>query len=264
MTADKWTSGAAYDAYMGRWSRMVARRFVEWLDLRPLADWLDVGCGTGALTSAICELAEPALVVGCDPAEPFIAHAWDHATDSRASFTVAGLETLPRREDGFDAIVSGLVLNFLSHPEQGLAKMRERLCPKGVIAAYVWDYATGFEFLQHFWSEAITLDPRAASLDESLRFSEWQPARLASLFESAGLGQIETTELEIPTHFTSFDDFWAPFEAGTGPAPGYVATLEPARRDTLRDRLKRRLSSETDGSLRLHARAWAVRGNARN
>src|SRR5262245_4903349 len=113
VSGDSWSSGTAYEAYMGRWSRSLARVFVEWLRIEPSAHWLDLGCGTGALTSTICEICEPASVLACDRAEPFVAHARRNVADDRATFVVAGAEALPSRHGGFDAIVSGLVLNFL-------------------------------------------------------------------------------------------------------------------------------------------------------
>ena len=111
-SGDKWMTGAAYEAYMGRWSRPLARVFVEWLHPKPSAHWLEFGCGTGALTSTICHLCEPASVIACDPSAPFIEHARNNLSDARVTFVLAGTEALPNRDGGFDAIVSGLVLNF--------------------------------------------------------------------------------------------------------------------------------------------------------
>ena len=257
---DRWVTGDAYEAYMGRWSRPLARAFVEWLRPKSSAHWLEMGCGTGALTSAICELGEPASVVACDPSEPFIAHARQHLSDARASFVVAGAETLPRREGGFDAIVAGLVLNFLPDPGAVVTAVRERLRPGGTVAAYVWDYAEGMEFLKAFWDEAVALDPRASALDEGRRFPLCRTAALAALFSAGGLAQVTTAPLVIPTDFASFDDYWTPFLRGTGPAPSYVASLDPSSRELLRERLTRRLHSGSGGRIHLKARAWAVRG----
>ena len=259
---DEWVTGDAYEAYMGRWSRLLARVFVEWLHPKPSANWLEVGCGTGALTSAICELCEPASVVACDPSEPFIEHARSNLSDSRASFRVAGAEALPRRDGGFDAVVSGLVLNFLPDAGEALSSIRERLRRGGTVAAYVWDYAEGMEFLRFFWEEAVASDPRAAALDEGRRFPLCRTPALAALFRAAGLAQVETHSLEIPTHFATFDDYWTPFLGGTGPAPSYVASLNPTSRESLKERLRGRLHAGSDGRIQLRARAWAVRGVA--
>ncbi|HEU4333317.1 MAG TPA: methyltransferase domain-containing protein [Candidatus Eisenbacteria bacterium] len=256
---DRWLAGDAYEAYMGRWSRPMAEVFVEWLRPAPSGDWLEIGCGTGALTTVLRRRAEPASIVACDPSEPFIAHARETFQDPRVTFVVAGVDALPRRDGGFDGVVSGLVLNFLPEPERALASMRERLRPGGVAAAYVWDYAEGMEFLRRFWDEAVAADPRAAALDESRRFPLCTPRALASLFESAGLSRVETAALEIPTKFAGFEDYWTSFLRGTGPAPSYVASLGPPARDALRERLRRRLLAGGDGYLHLKARAYAVR-----
>lgn len=260
VSGDRWLTGDAYEAYMGRWSRPLARAFVEWLHPEPSADWLEVGCGTGALTSAICELCEPASVVACDPSRPFIEHARKSLPDARASFVVAGADALPRRDGGFEVVVSGLVLNFVPQPEAAVASMRERLRPGGTVGAYVWDYAEGMEFLRSFWDEAIASDPRAAALDEGLRFPLCRAPALATLFRAAGLVQVAAHPLEIATDFASFEDYWAPFLQGTGPAPSYVASLDSPSRESLRDRLRRRLDAGSDARIRLRARAWAVRG----
>jgi SAM-dependent methyltransferase len=259
-SGDRWVAGDAYETYMGRWSRALAGAFVEWLEPGPAAYWLDVGCGTGALTFTICELCAPAAVVGCDPSEPFIEHARAHLTDARVSFVVAGAEALPSREGGFDAVVSGLVLNFLADPGQAVATFRERLRPGGIAAACVWDYAEGMEFLRHFWDAAAASDPRAAALDEGGRFPLCQRPALESLFRAAGLERVATAPLVIPTEFAGFDDYWTPFLHGTGPAPSYVMSLEPTRRESLRERLRGRLHTASDGRILLRARAWAVRG----
>jgi SAM-dependent methyltransferase len=266
---DRWTSGDAYERYMGRWSRPIAQSFVEWLRVAPGSDWLEIGCGTGALTETICRLADPGSVLACDLSESFLDHARSRVSDPRVSFVLAGANDLPRhgrrvptdrREGGFDAIVSGLVLNHVPEPEKAVAGMRERLRPGGCVAAYVWDYAGRMEFLRVFWDEAAALDPAAAELDQGRRFPLCQPAALTALFRSAGLDRVETCALEQWVEFEDFADYWDPFLAGTGPAPAYVCALEPGRREQLRERLRRRLQPEAGERIRLFARAWGVRG----
>lgn len=260
VSSDKWLTGDAYEAYMGRWSRPLARVFVETLSLEPLAHWLEVGCGTGALTSTICELGAPASVVACDPSVPFVEHARRSLSDARVTFTVGGADALPSREGGFDAAVSGLVLNFLPDPVRAVATIRERVRAGGVVAAYVWDYAEGMELLRAFWDEAVASDPAASALDEGRRFPLCRPMELASVFRAAALEEVETGALQIPTDFDDFEDFWSPFLSGTGPAPAYVTQLDAQSRARLRERLQRRLPPAGDGRIRLRARAWAVQG----
>jgi hypothetical protein len=66
----------------------------------------------------------------------------------------------------------------------------------------------------------------------------------------------------VPTVFEGFDDFWAPFLGGQGPAPAYVASLTEPAREELRVALASRLPTQEDGTIALMARAWAVRGRA--
>ncbi|HET8579947.1 MAG TPA: class I SAM-dependent methyltransferase, partial [Nitrospiraceae bacterium] len=140
---DRWAAGDAYDTFMGRWSRRVADHFLKWLAPMPHAHWLEVGCGTGALTAAVCQHAEPASLVACDPSPEFVSFARKSITDSSVTFLISDVDDLPRREGGFDIIVSGLVLNFLPQPSDAVRSMRERIRQGGVVAAYVWDYAEG-------------------------------------------------------------------------------------------------------------------------
>lgn len=259
-TGDGWALGEAYDAYMGRWSRLVAREFIDWLSLAPAARWLEVGCGTGALTSTICARGGPAAVTACDPSTSFIDHARAKLTDVRATFVAATVEQLPPEDRPFDVSVSGLVLNFIPDPSAALKAMSERVRPGGLVAAYVWDYVGGVEFLTHFWEQAAELDPNAVALDEARRFAAWNPSYLESLCQAVGLEPIDAAVLSIPTAFGSYDDFWRPFLGGAGPGPSYVASLSPSQRESLSERLRARLPARADGSIQLVARALAVRG----
>jgi ubiquinone/menaquinone biosynthesis C-methylase UbiE len=245
---------------MGRWSRPLGRAFLEWLAPERGAHWLEVGCGTGSLTSNVCALADPASVTACDPSNAFVGYARQALGAAPVTFETAGADALPIRDGGFDWVVSGLVLNFIPEPARALEAMRERTKKGGAVAAYVWHYAGGIEFLRHFWDEAVRLEPAAQALDEGRRFPLCEPAALASLFESAGFARVATDWIQIPTHFRDFDDYWTPFLGGTGPAPSYVLSLAPERRELLCERLRERLSRGEGAGISLTARAIAVRG----
>jgi SAM-dependent methyltransferase len=260
---DGWAAGAAYEDFMGRWSRLLATRFVEWLCVRPAAHWLDVGCGTGALTDAICAGASPASVVACDPSEPFIEYARRRGVDPRISFAVAGVGRLPTRPEGFDSVTSLLALNFFPRPEAAIDEMRRITAPNGLVSACVWDYAGRMEILRYFWDSAAAVDPSAAELDEGRRFPICRPDALESSFREAGLAEVVSAAIEIPTRFSTFADYWRPFLGGTGPAPSWVASLDPPRREALAARLERSLPRRPDGAIALVAGAWVVRGVAR-
>lgn len=257
---DKWMSADAYERFMGRWSRQLAKAFIQWFAPAASWNWLEVGCGTGALTQAIYHNAHPASVDACDPSPQFVSFARRSLANPAITFLVAGADELPHREDGFDAVVSGLVLNFIPSPDLAVRSMISRLRPGGMLAAYVWDYAEGMQFLRLFWDAAVDLDPAAADLDEGHRFPICHPEALADMLEGAGLNSVETHALEIDTPFPDFESYWAPFLGGTGSAPTYVVSLHPTAREQLRLRLREQLSPAADGSIQLTARAWAVRG----
>jgi SAM-dependent methyltransferase len=258
---DSWDGAAAYDRFMGRWSRELARAFVRWLEVPERGHWLEVGCGTGALTSAICDLGAPTSVVASEPSETFISHARETIADPRVRFSTAGAGELPARAGGYDAVVSSLVLNFLPDPVSALREMCSLAAPGGVVAASVWDYAGGMQLLRRFWDAATELDPVARDLDEGRRFPLCAPAALTEAFDEAGLSSPQVEELVIETRFADFEDYWQPFLGGAGPAPTYVAGLEEEGRRALADRLSRTLPRGQDGSIRLAARAWAVRAS---
>ncbi|MFZ5895317.1 MAG: class I SAM-dependent methyltransferase [Myxococcota bacterium] len=262
VTPDNWNLGDAYERYMGRWSRLIADRFLEWLAAPPSSHWLELGCGTGALSAAICETQNPASLIACDPSQPFIeyARARIDPTQRECSFHVLSTPELPHRAGGFDLAISGLVLNFLPDPLATLLALRNRTRDGGQIAAYVWDYRGGIEFLHHFWQIACMLDPGAARLDESRRFANWREDNLTSLFVDVGLTHVRSELLTIGTDFPHFDDFWQPFLGGVGPAPAYAMSLSPTQRETLRAELHERLLPDSNGHIRLAARAIAVRG----
>jgi SAM-dependent methyltransferase len=257
---DGWTAGSTYEEFMGRWSRRLAPMFVAWLGVRPGAHWLDVGCGTGAMTTAIARHADPASVTGCDPAEALIAYASEHAVDVRIAYQVAGAGGLPVRAGGYDCVTSLLALNFFPDPAAAVREMRSLLAPGGVISACVWDYAGRMDFLRIFWDVACALDPAAEAHDEGRRFPLCQPASLVRLFEEGGISQVRCDPLDLPTTFAGFPDYWRPLLGGVGPAPAYVAALAPERRNELAGRLERHLAADAGGAIALTARAWAVRG----
>ncbi|WP_233288509.1 class I SAM-dependent methyltransferase [Streptomyces calvus] len=256
---DLWSAGAAYERYMGRWSRRVAEQFVAWLDADEGLRWLDVGCGAGGLTAVVAARCRPRTVVGVDRSENFVAHARASASP-HAHFVVADAMALPVRDETCDAVVSGLVLNFLPSPAAAVARMARATRPGGMVAAYVWDYAEGMGFLRRFWDAAIAVDPAAATLDEGRRFPVCRPEALRAVWSGAGLEDVSVVPVEVPTVFTDFADLWDPFLTAQGPAPGYVAALDPGDRERVRDALSATVPPQADGSVALTALAWAVRG----
>ncbi|AKE90951.1 class I SAM-dependent methyltransferase [Rhodococcus aetherivorans] len=261
-TADAWEIAAAYERYVGRWSRPVASKFLQWLPPAGAgAAWCDVGCGTGALAHAVLVAEEPSRVVGVEPSEGFAAAARTTVDDPRFEVRPGTAAAIPAVDGEFDRVVSGLVLNFLPDPIEGLVEMRRVTRAGGTIGGYVWDYAEGMEMIRAFWDAAVELDEAARDRDEGVRFPLCRPDPLHDLLASAGLTGVRIQPLEVPTVFADFDDFWAPFLGGQGPAPGYCMSLPARRRAELRTVLDARLRRDRAGRIALTARAWAFHGS---
>ena len=260
MTIGRWSDGAAYESFVGRWSRLIAPQFVEWLGVPPGSAWVDVGCGTGALTSAILAEAAPRSVLAIDPSADFIGHARAVVHDDRARFAIATADAVPLDASIADAVVAGLVLNFVPDVPRALAEMRRVATAGARLGAYVWDYAAGMEPIRRYFDAAIEVDPAARDADEGRSFPICQPEPLRAAFAAAGIGDVEVRAIDAPAVFSSFDEFWTPFLTGVGVASRYNVGLAESTRVAIRERLRTTLPTDEDGSIRLGVRAWAVRG----
>src|SRR5687768_18391714 len=119
---DKWSSGNAYERYMGRWSRQLASRFLAWVDAPPGQRWLDVGCGTGALSAAIVDLCAPTALTGVDPSAGFLATAAERLP-AHVVLHRAAADRLPLPDATVDVAVAALVLNFVPDSAAALREM---------------------------------------------------------------------------------------------------------------------------------------------
>ncbi|TDX82410.1 methyltransferase family protein [Neorhizobium sp. R1-B] len=260
---DAWQMGDSYDLYMGRWSRKVAPRFLEWLQPGAKLDWLEVGCGTGALSAAILATCDPKSLAGIDPSEGFLNKARANVKDPRAEFRVGDAQALSLSSHAMDIVVSGLMVNFVPDRQKALQEMARVARAGATLAFYVWDYpGGGMGFMRAFWTAAGALDAAARDLSEDRRFPFCTKDQLANLAQQSGWADVEAGEIEVATRFSNFDDFWRPFTLGAGPAPGYCVSLPADQRQRLRDKLETDLPYESDGSIAFRARAWVIRGRA--
>jgi SAM-dependent methyltransferase len=244
----------AYDGFMGRYSRQLSSQLADLASVRGGQRVLDVGCGTGALTSELVARLGPTAVAAVDPSEPFVAATRERypGVDVRQS----PAEHLPFPNAGFDAALAQLVVHFMKDPVAGLGEMRRVTRRNGIVAACVWDHGGGEGPLRIFWSAARTLDPK---IDDESRLPGTRKGHLAELFKAAGLREIESTAISVSLEHQTFDQWWEPFTRGVGPAGAYLASLDEDQRITLRDNCRRRIPSEP---FTVTAVAWAARGLA--
>src|SRR5690606_289866 len=128
---DAFDDAAGYERYVGRWSRFIAAKFLDWLHVGSGKKWLDVGAGTGTLTRVILDRTAPEKVVALDISDRYLEYARHAVPDPRAEFMVGDAANLAADTTGFDAAVAGLVLNFVPVPADAARGMREAVKPGG-------------------------------------------------------------------------------------------------------------------------------------
>lgn len=258
-TRQMFSEADAYEQFMGRWSRLLARQMVVFSGARDGDAVLDVGSGTGALSFAVHDATKASRVTGIDLSPEYVSAAQKSA-DSRVQFEVGDAQALKLKDAAFDRTLSMLVINFIPDPARALMEMRRVTKPGGVVAAAVWDYGDGMQMLRTFWDEATALDPAIEPRDEK-HMPLCKQGELAALWNRGGLKDVQEVPLTATLHFTSFDDYWAPFLLGQGPAGAYVSKLPKERQVALRERLRKRLlGGAGDRAIEMQARAWAVKG----
>jgi ubiquinone/menaquinone biosynthesis C-methylase UbiE len=250
------TAATAYERFMGRWSRRLAKSFAEFAGVGAHDRVLDVGCGTGALAGAILAAHPESVVTGIDPSEVFVESC--RAQYPSARFLMGDAQQLPFGDQAFDASLACLVLNFVASPRDAVAEMARVTAHNGTIAAAVWDHAEGMTMLRAFWEAAVEVDP-------SLTAGEKQPMlsrdALAQLWDEVQLHDVLLEPLVVDMKFASFNDYWEPFMGGQGPAGAYVASLTPESRDAIARVLHARfLKDDPFGSFTIQSRAWAIKG----
>ena len=251
-------SADPYDRHVGRYGSQLAAALIAFAGIEPGMRALDVGCGPGALTSALARLLGPSHVCAADPSEPFA-----EACRSRlpgVEVVVAGAESLPFGGGAFDATLSQLVVNFMGDAEAGVREMARVTRPGGVVASCVWDYAGEMTLLRAFWDAAREIDPeRAAAADEAIVMPWCGDRELEELWRMAGVQDVRFGPLVVRASYESFEQLWSPLPTGVAPSGAFCKSLDADRRAALRDAYQRRLGVG-DGPFELTARAWAVAG----
>lgn len=233
------TTGAAYDAFMGRYSRALAPRFADHLAATGGQRALDLGCGPGTLTTELVQRLGPGAVVACDPSPAFVEAC--AARHPGVEVRPGSAEAIPFPDATFDLAAAQLVLHFVSDPPAAASELRRVVRPGGTVGACVWDFDDGMQMLRAFWDAALELDPDAPDEAPTLRFG--RAGEIAQLFTDAGLTHIDETTIEARTTYDDFDELWTGFCAGIGPAGAYCTTLPGNHQRELRGRLHDRLGN---------------------
>jgi ubiquinone/menaquinone biosynthesis C-methylase UbiE len=257
---NSWNNSELYNEFMGKWSSIVAKEFINWLIRENNFEqkkWLDVGCGTGALSFEILKKTKPLSVVGIDPSKEYLPKKTQF---ENSTFLVGSAENHQFRNSEFDIIVSALALNFMTNKENSIRKILKILKPGGTFALYVWDYAEKMEFLRYFWNAVVQENPESVKFDEAQLFPICNRDKLKKLFIDCGIKEIFENDIVIETKFDNFDQYWNSFLGGQGPAGQYILSIEEKRRNDIKSYLKESIPISKDGSINLIARAFAIKG----
>jgi SAM-dependent methyltransferase len=256
------SAGAAYEVFLGRWTRRLAEALIDFAAFPATGDLLDIGCGTGSLAFAMAARRPGRRVVGIDRAAPYVEFARSRLAGAAPTFDVGDAGALPYPDGAFSGAAAQLVLNFVGHPDAAMGEARRVVRSGGTVAAAVWDFRGGLVYQRRFWDTAAGLDPGArAQRDRLFSGALALPDGLPRLFERAGLAAIERGSLTIRMDYASFEDYWSPLLGGQGPVGTYVAALTPELRSRIELAVRAAyLSGAADGPRSMTATAWAVRG----
>ncbi len=254
--AIQFNDGAAYERYMGLWSRAVGTQFLHWLSAVDGMRWLDVGCGNGAFTEMLAQQCAPAALAGIDPSEEQLAFARTLPALATADFRTGNAMALPWDDNSFDAAVMPLVIFFVPEPAKGVAEMARVVAPGGLVTAYAWDMPGGgfpYAALQAEIAAMGIVMPTAPSVEAS-RLEVMQ-----SLWQDTGLMEVETTVITVQREFADFDAYWDIVQSGPS-VKTTRAGLTPEVAARLKERMREILMTDSSGKVTVTARANAVQG----
>jgi SAM-dependent methyltransferase len=256
----RFDNGAAYEGYMGKWSRLVGETFLDWLALKPGLRWLDVGCGNGAFTELVVERCAPLSVAGIDPSEGQLAFARTRPALRTAQLHRGDAMAQPFPDDAFDVAVMPLVIFFVPDPVKGVSEMARVVSPGGTVSAYSWDMVGGgfpYEPL-HDELRAMGVAPAAAPSLDASRIEIMRELWIAASFDA-----VETREISVQRTFAGFEEYWSTILGGPS-VSGKIAAMPPEDVASLKTRMRARLPIDAAGRITYSARANAIRGRVPN
>jgi ubiquinone/menaquinone biosynthesis C-methylase UbiE len=245
-----------YERVMGRWSRAIGERFLEWLAPANGLRWLDVGCGTGAFTQLILKQCAPKAVAAVDPAPAQIEHARKQMP--QADFRVADATALPFGDDEFDVVASALVVNFIPDRSAAFREMHRVLRHDGTVSAYLWDRRPGEDHSPH-----VPMENGLRAIGAEVLRPPTAPEATAdgarAALEQAGFADIAITHIDAQVAFRDFNDYWQVQSMPISPVGKSMAALSNGQRAELRDVMRRILPPAPDGSVSYSSRALAFK-----
>jgi ubiquinone/menaquinone biosynthesis C-methylase UbiE len=253
--------GEAYEAMMGRWSRQLASLFIDFVGVRDTDRVLDVGCGTGSLTTILAKVTGAAKIVGIDPSNGFIEYARSQNADPRVIFEIGDAQQLPYPDASFDRCMALLAVDYIPDARKAALEMRRVTKKAGMVATAMWDRSRANELENCFWDAALAIDPNARR-SSGRQGSYGSAEALSELWSGSGLTRVELAGITVPCHVSCFDELWQPYlKSQGGPIRAFMEALSADRREAFREAMRRNvLGDGPDRPITLKAKAWAVKG----
>ena len=252
------SDGKVYERMMGRWSKLVGRVFLEWLNAPKNLKWVEVGCGNGAFTEELIAHCAPLEVTAVDPSEGQLSFARTRPGARLAQFRQADAQALPFPDRSFDAAAMALVITFIPDPAKAVAEMVRVVRPGGMIATYMWDTLAGGVPLAPLETALKSMGKNYARMNSTASKREV----MQTLWQDAGLQTIETRQIRIPVTYSSLEDFFESNLVPVGPAGQILKTISASEIEQLKDRLREILPIAPDGRITYEAFANAIKGKA--
>jgi ubiquinone/menaquinone biosynthesis C-methylase UbiE len=253
----QFTDGEAYERLMGRWSRLVGRQFLDWIEVPDDKAWLDAGCGNGAFTEEICAICKPSRVVGIDPADAQLTFARNRPGLENVEFRIGDAQALPFHDGQFDVSVMALAISFVQDAAKAVAELSRVTRSGGTNATYMWDLPGGGLPLAPIYRTLKTIG-HLPPMPSNAAVSRIEA--LQDLWIEAGLTAVETTVLKIEVAFNDFEDFWESNTIRIGPQGKFMDSLDASVIAQLKHELKATMPLQPDGRIVYGAHANAVKG----
>jgi SAM-dependent methyltransferase len=257
--AHSFDDGAAYEQFMGRWSRAAGAIFLDWVAPPSNARWLDIGCGTGVFTELVLDTCSPAAMFAVDPAPAQVEYAHGQPVGPRANFRVASAEALPFPDAAFDVVASALTINFIPNQPLALFEMRRVTCAGGLVAGYVWDFAAE---LGPNWPLRSGMRGIGVEVPQTPGAEVSSQGELASLFGRAGFEMIATRPIEVTVSYPNFDEFWQVQTSRFNPILRLIDPLPKINRARLVESVRGQLPTDAEGKIVYSTRANAIKARA--
>jgi ubiquinone/menaquinone biosynthesis C-methylase UbiE len=254
---------AAYDRFVGGWSRLFVPALLAAGEVQPGRRVLDVSTGTGEAALAMMPIiGASGVLIGVDIAPAMLEVARSRLNEPAFLPVAADGKALPFADASFDAVVCQLGLQFFPNPGLGLREFRRVLRTGGRVGVCVIstpDRAPMWGILAEVLGRRL---PDQRSIGQ-LSFSLADPTHLEDLFTGAGFRDIRVERQKREGVIDSFDEYWEPIAAGTGSIPQIYLTPPEPERDAVREEVRTRLAEFQSGErLRMSVEMLIASGRA--